>query len=91
VIIKASNLPRVEIIWKDSHGVSPSWEMVEDVDMEVDTISSVGYVLYEDEECIRLVSNVTRDGVQCVGIMCIPICNIVERYTLTRIVGMKIQ
>ncbi len=75
----------IYVKWRDSCGVSPTWEYLKDVKFENDivTAESVGWLVSESKTSITLVSNMTNreDGedVEIVGTMAIPKGCIIKR------------
>lgn len=70
-----------KIDWLDAKGVSTSWEHTEDSPtMDLCMVSSVGYVIEEDDQKIVLCPNMGND--QVLGLMAIPKVNIQGRKVL---------
>ena len=56
------NFPLYVIIWKDHTGDS-SWKSVEEVTKEKHVLAySIGYLIHQDKECVKLCNTYTSDG-----------------------------
>ena len=78
----------IYVKWRDSCGVSSSWEYLKDFKFENDIVSaeSVGWLISENKVSITLVSNITNrdenEDVEIVGSMSIPKGCIIKRKIL---------
>ena len=73
----------VFIKWVDSFGCTPSWQALDGYKPECLTISSLGFIVYEDEKIISISGNYADETAntmqQANGIMTIPKCSIEEQ------------
>lgn len=76
------HLDLMYVEWVDSRGTHESWIELEDMANEYCTISSVGWVIKEDEELIHLVPHLGDNPDQGCGDMVIPKVSIIYKMKL---------
>jgi len=68
----------VKIKWRDSRGVTESWEEISyRKKLKLCKIKSVGYLLNETKKYIEITPHLSENK-YCCGNMCIPKCSIIK-------------
>ena len=62
---------RVEVTWEDATSLDPWTEMDEARDLETAKCTTIGYLIFKDNERVVIASNVSEDD-EAFGITCIP-------------------
>ena len=58
---KKTNYPLYIVVWKD-HTADSSWKTVEEITKEKYILAySIGYLLHQDKECVKLCNTYTSD------------------------------
>ncbi|WP_251570095.1 hypothetical protein [Parasutterella muris] len=75
----------IELVkWVDTFGCPPGWEFEEDVEYEITTVFSVGFVKEENERMVVLIPHMSSAGrKQVAGYICIPRQQIIERKVIS--------
>ena len=76
-----TDVPNVEIIWRDAFG-EQEWTLMDEWNPIEMLICSVGYLLVEDENYYRLAANIVGDGTKKDYTMNIPKAIVVSMRTL---------
>ena len=59
--MKTSKHPLYVVIWKD-HTANSSWQTEEEIKKEKNILAySIGYLLHQDKECVKLCNTYTSD------------------------------
>lgn len=73
---------KASITWHDSYGVTSGWKDISDYSANLLTVTSLGFIIFEDKDLIALAHNYAEETEntckQANGIMVIPKCCIVE-------------
>ncbi len=79
----------VIVKWLDSRGVSAGWESAESIKDDKPSIchaTSIGFVVYEDDEVISIAGHMADpEDPQYIGTMTIPKCSLVRVYRKVKV------